>query len=58
MIYNWQRGQVLLLSIVEVDFRGKEVRELASLIDLENRVKIPLDLYPNDIERAKVIMSS
>ncbi len=22
------------------------------------RVKIPLDLYPNDIERAKVIMSS
>jgi len=29
----------LLQSIVEVDLRGKEVRELTTLIELENRVK-------------------
>lgn len=29
----------MLQSIVKVDFRGKEVRELATLIELENRVK-------------------
>jgi uncharacterized coiled-coil protein SlyX len=39
MIYNWQRWEILLQSIVEVDLRGKEVRELTTLIELENRVK-------------------
>lgn len=29
----------MIQSIVEVDFRGKEVRELVTLIELENRVK-------------------